>query len=364
MKHDLKSIILLSHLAYTSPLIVTCLLWAGAVDAKSHHSASEALRHKAAQRNNSERKAEPDATRSRKSPSNSSTKAHTAGVTRPSSYNARGLPQARRRAKLDPNIRRAVALNYRGTPMRTRRFVSVIRPKSLPGETLRSLAYRYCTSPKTLASLNQMVWQGTNEILPTGTTLKVPVRHRAASGFAQAERLMTGPGVLVKRPHTSWGRPYVVRLLRQAFQQMHNQWPWRHPFVVHDLSAFGGGKLRPHKSHRAGLDIDIGYPTYEADRTHWGRPNLAEIDYVRLWHFVDGLEKTGHLAALYMHPYIQIRLHREAQRQGASAKRLDSLFQYPCAKGQKRTLIRFARGHRDHMHLRFSTIEDLPDLRS
>ncbi|MCO4760796.1 MAG: penicillin-insensitive murein endopeptidase [Myxococcales bacterium] len=270
--------------------------------------------------------------------------------------------RARRLARLPESISHGLAVSWSGQPVRTRKFNAIRDQKVKSNETIRSVAYRACTSPQALAVANGIQWDPAGTPLPEGTVLKVPLRFRAASGFAKAVRLRTAPGVRAARIHQTWGRPYVVKLLQDAFRAVHQRWPNRHPFIVHDVSRFGGGRLGGHKSHRAGRDIDIGYPTFEATRKGWGRPALGSIDYGRLWFLVDSLERSGYVAAIYMSPRIQRRLFAHAAGQGGDLARLQTLFQYPCARGAKRTLIRHARGHRDHLHIRFASPADLSVL--
>jgi hypothetical protein len=277
---------------------------------------------------------------------------------------AEAIARAHRGAKLPPEIDHGVAVDYAGRPLRSRRAIFVRTTTVGEGDLLREVAYRYSTSPRSVAELNNIRWESEGTELVAGETLQVPVRYRSASGFAEAKRLETGPGVRMDRPHSAWGRPYVVDLLRNAFRATASRWPGRHPFIVHDISRFGGGRLGGHKSHRAGRDIDIGYPTRQAEREGWGVPALASIDYERLWFFIDRLERSGYTAAIYMAPAIQRRLHAHAQSLSVPEWRLKVLFQYPAAHGQKTTLIRHAKGHRDHFHVRFSSPEDLEELSS
>ena len=262
-------------------------------------------------------------------------------------------------------VDRVLVVNRRGEPVQSRRAIFIRKTTVKPGDSLRSISYRYSTSPLAVAHANGLEFDAEHNPLPVGAEMEVPVRYRAASGFARAVRLCTGPGVRAERRRTTWGRPYVIGLLNDAFSAMHRLWPNRHPAIVGSLSRLGGGRLRPHKSHRAGRDIDIGYFTRDAERKSWGVPHLANIDYERLWFFVDRLEKSGQLAAIYMSPRIQYRLHHYAlTRAGANPERLKTMFQYPCARGARKTLIRHSRGHRDHMHIRFDSPADLNELSS
>ncbi len=263
-----------------------------------------------------------------------------------------------------PGIDHVIVTRRDGKPLVSRKAIKLVGYTTKKDETIRSVAYRAATSPEVIAHANGLQWDPEGVPLPPGLKLQVPLRYRSASGFSTAVRLTTGPGVLARREQRAgWGRPYMVRLLRDAFHAMHRRWPNRHPAVVHDLSRLGGGTLRPHKSHRAGRDIDIGYFTREADRKHWGYPGLNDIDYARLWFLVDRLERSGQVAAIYMAPRIQRRLYRYArERAGADPERLEPMFQYPAAKGARRTLIRHSPGHRDHLHMRFDCPADLEEL--
>lgn len=268
--------------------------------------------------------------------------------------------EARKGSNPPPGTDHAVALNWQGKPVRPQKSARMTRYVTKDDDTIRSVAYRSASSPMAVAKANGLEWDSDGVPLPPGLELKVPQRFAPATGFSRAVRLTTGPGVLARRSNTGWGRPYVVRLLRDAFHAMHRRWPNRHPIVAHDLSRLGGGRLPPHKSHRGGRDIDIGYPTREPDREHWGQPPLDQIDYARLWFVIDRLEQSGLMAAIYMSPRIQVRLYAYAVGEaGADPARLAPMFQYPAGPAGRNTLIRHSPGHRDHLHMRFESPEDL-----
>jgi hypothetical protein len=241
----------------------------------------------------------------------------------------------------------------------TRRATYVSRA----GETIRAIAYRYCTSPVMVAMASNLPFSPqADEPLKPGTQVTVPVAFRAPSGLHEAEQLVSGPGVESQKNDSNWGRPHFVQQVRALFFDMYKRWPNRHPALVGSLSRMGGGHLGHHKSHRAGQDIDVGYFTYEANRKGWGNPGLGEIDYQRLWYFIDSAEKTGMAAAIYMAPPIQKKLYQYAASQGQPEARLKTLFQYGPKGSRGDTLIRFAPGHRDHFHLRLLCPEDYKDM--
>lgn len=248
------------------------------------------------------------------------------------------------------------------TARRGHRVVQMGVYVSQAGDTLRSVAYRYCTSPVMVAMANGMAFDpDRNEPLRPGTKVKVPIARRSPSGFQGAEQLHSGPGIDASKTDRNYGRPHFVARLRAALLELHKRWPTRHPALIGSLSRPGGGRLGNHKSHRSGQDVDIGYFTMAANRKEWGVPPVNQIDYQRLWFFIDTMERTGVVAAIYMAPGIQRRLYQHAVSQGVSEARLRTLLQYG-PKGVKGALIRNEPGHRDHFHLRLLCPEDYVDM--
>lgn len=245
--------------------------------------------------------------------------------------------------------------------VRTRTSLATYNAKT--GDTLRNIAYRYCTSPAAIAAVNALPFDPTSDApVRPGTKVKVPLAFGAPSGLPNAVQLLTGPGVVSGKPDSNWGRPETVEMFRRTFREMQKRWPTRHPLLAGSLSRNSGGRLGHHKSHRSGQDIDIGYPTLESNRKQWGRPGLGEIDYQRLWFLIDSLERTGLMAAVYMSPDIQRRLQAYAKKQGEPLEHLDILFQYPPSPARGGTLIRQSPGHRDHVHIRLITPTDVRTL--
>lgn len=228
------------------------------------------------------------------------------------------------------------------------------------GETLRTIAYRYCTSPVAVALVNNLPFDAQHEVtLRPGQTISIPIQFRAPVGFKEGEQLTSGPGLLSQKTDGSnWGRPQMVHMIRNVFRDMQKHWPRRHPALVGSLSREHGGRLGHHKSHRSGQDVDIGYLTQAATRAQWGVPGTDEIDWQRMWFVVDSLERTGQIAAIYMAPVLQRKLYQYAAEHGESEARLQHLFQYGPKGSRGDTLIRFAAGHRDHFHVRFVTSTD------
>lgn len=250
-------------------------------------------------------------------------------------------------------------------PRVTRNTIRIAKYTARAGDTLREVAYRYFASPSLLAAVNRLPFgPDANPVLKPGQVIEVPIARGSPSGFEQGEQLLPAPGLqMTNNLDRKWGRPGVVRVLRQAFAETFKRWPQRHPILIGSLSKAGGGRMGRHKSHRSGQDIDIGYFTREANRKSWGTPRVADMDMERTWFLVDYLERTGHVAAIFMAPSIQRSLYSYAAGRGVKEERLRALFQYGPKGKAAGSLIRHSPGHRDHMHIRLWVPEDMPEIR-
>lgn len=57
---------------------------------------------------------------------------------------------------------------------------------------------------------------------------------------------------------TAWGAPALVDLVMETAVAMRTLYPDASPLVVGDLSRQRGGVLPPHRTHRGGVDVDLG----------------------------------------------------------------------------------------------------------
>jgi murein endopeptidase len=143
----------------------------------------------------------------------------------------------------------------------------------------------------------------------------------ARRGFHQ---LTSGPGFNVMKPARAWGRKHVLDHLRSTFAAYHARFPDKPPMYVHDVSRRWGGRLWPHRSHRRGTDVDI--------RVLLDPPSDIFLDY-----------------------RLQRALYRYARDNGATEQQL-AAFQYPRGRHKREGIIRHAKGHADHIHVRFKSV--------
>lgn len=165
----------------------------------------------------------------------------------------------------------------------------------------------------------------------------------------------SGPGLRVRNPARSYGTQRVVDLLGAVGADVAHRWPDAPELVVGSLSVRNGGALRPHRSHQNGRDVDLNY-------FHRGNVDLPDFrdmtpetfDAVKNWHFLKTLIDTGEVQFIFVEYELQEVLYNYALSIGYTEEELSPILQYPRGPRVPEGLIRHARGHRNHVHIRFT----------
>lgn len=151
-------------------------------------------------------------------------------------------------------------------------------------------------------------------------------------------------------PSHAWGTQETIDALTRAIAAVHRQFPDSPKLYLGHISAREGGYLSPHKSHQAGRDVDISY--FLSTKHRWyQRATAANLDRDRTWAFVRALITETDVELILIDTSIQRVLKEHALKIGEDRAWLDEVFQYGSRK--PRPLIRHARGHASHIHIRF-----------
>jgi penicillin-insensitive murein endopeptidase len=118
---------------------------------------------------------------------------------------------------------------------------------------------------------------------------------------------------------------------------------------VGDFSARSGGKLRPHKSHQSGRDVDLGY-YYSTGEAWYKRATSKNLDRARTWALLETLLTETRVEYVFMDRSIQPLLKEYALAQGEDPEWLSRIFEGP---SNRDPIIRHRFGHATHMHVRF-----------
>jgi penicillin-insensitive murein endopeptidase len=172
-----------------------------------------------------------------------------------------------------------------------------------------------------------------------------------------------GPGWVAVNKN-AWATDEVVALLQWATAQVAARFAGQAPLVVGALSRETGGTLKPHRSHQAGRDVDLGYFQLNGRPPHFFAADASNLDLERTWALLELLLYSGDVAFVFMDYELQALFHDALLDNGWTEDALGQIFQYPAGPAVPRGLIRHAQGHRDHFHVRFRCAQkDLAECR-
>jgi len=151
-------------------------------------------------------------------------------------------------------------------------------------------------------------------------------------------------------PIHSWGTRESVEFVEYGIKKVNEQFPDSPALFVGDFSAHGGGRLRPHKSHQSGRDVDIGY--YYLDQAVWyRRADAKNLDRARTWALLKALITHSPVEYVFMDFSIQPLLKEYALAQGEDPEWLTRVFGGTSKVGDP--IVRHRAGHATHFHVRF-----------
>ena len=134
-------------------------------------------------------------------------------------------------------------------------------------------------------------------------------RQRAPA--RRLEQLEDGPGFRVTNPAHAYGAPLTLLRLRQALARYHARYPEAPTLLIMDLSRRGGGRLRPHASHRAGRDVDVRL-ILNRQTSRLVDASARTLDAERTWFLVSALIEGGDVEYVFLNRRLQQPLYRQA----------------------------------------------------
>ncbi len=167
------------------------------------------------------------------------------------------------------------------------------------------------------------------------------------------------------RPRT-WATRHVVTTLASALGEWRERYPSARPVLLGEIARRKGGRARPHRSHRTGRDVDIGYALLEPPQPHrFTMATPTTLDAAATWGLVERLLASGAVESIFMAAQVQAQILPYAMA-SIEPSRLPALFSVLCTepRAEKKAIIRAWGGHADHMHVRFACTEADLDCRA
>lgn len=232
-----------------------------------------------------------------------------------------------------------------------------------PGDTLGAVARRFDVSVDELVRSHPGLRP---ERLRAGQTLRVrtgiPASVSRSVGkphqgrLIQARRLPLHPGWVIRDRERAWGTDETVDALVGAIDELQSAHPRAPRIEVHDLSFRDGGPIDDHRSHESGRDADLALfqKRCAGGVCAFRRATPNGLDVERQWTLLHHLLREGEVEAVFLDYRLQRPLYEHARSHGATADELGRWFQYPRGQGSPLGIIRHARNHADHLHVRFT----------
>jgi len=154
------------------------------------------------------------------------------------------------------------------------------------------------------------------------------------------------------RPNLSFGSTHTIEQMQLGIARFRRDYSYDGQLVISSMSRRGGGRLKPHRSHQSGRDVDIRLPLLSGLSGSLSK-NYDEVDWSATWGLVKSLLDTKEIVYIFLNHDAQRRLFRAAKRAGMSEKELEPLVQYPRTIGKGRAFVRHSKGHDKHFHARF-----------
>ena len=149
----------------------------------------------------------------------------------------------------------------------------------------------------------------------------------------------------------TWATSETIAAIQTVVETVCELFPDTPPIAVGDISDADGGRLKRHKTHQGGRDVDFGF-YYKAGKGSWFVPGTSlNLDLARNWALVRALLFRTDVEAILLDNSIQRSLYRYALGLGESKEWLDRVFQF--SRGSREALIQHVAGHRTHYHVRF-----------
>ena len=174
-------------------------------------------------------------------------------------------------------------------------------------------------------------------------------------GMTEAGRLVNGVPVpkgaawQLVDANNAWGAQETVDFLIAAANAVREEFPTCVPLRINHIGKKAGGYLRPHQSHQAGRDVDLGfyYPVGE-DPGNLSKKRELAMDLPVNFALLKALFTHADVEFVLVDKRIQTRLYDYALAHGEDKAWLDKLFH-----AGPDSLVKHARRHRDHFHVRF-----------
>ncbi|MBK9259765.1 MAG: penicillin-insensitive murein endopeptidase [Polyangiaceae bacterium] len=157
---------------------------------------------------------------------------------------------------------------------------------------------------------------------------------------------------IVQDPSCAWGTQETIDGIARSIEKVVAEHPGAPPLAIGHISSKRGGHLSPHKSHQSGRDVDLGY-YHSPPKSVFVRGTEKNLDLERTYALIKTIVTETDTELVLVDTAIQRMLVKYALSHGEDEAFVDRLFQV--RNKHPRPYVRHARGHANHLHVRFSS---------
>jgi len=170
----------------------------------------------------------------------------------------------------------------------------------------------------------------------TGESVGRPNRGRLVDGVA----LPPGPYV-IRFDWQKFGSALMVWNLARVLRAFRAETGFEGELFVGAMSRRNGRRLRPHRSHQSGRDVDVRLPAMP--HAEGFKLEIDEVDWHATWALVDAFVRTDDVQVIFLERKLRRRLKRAGLALGADDERIARVM----------GSVRHSPGHTAHVHVRF-----------
>jgi penicillin-insensitive murein endopeptidase len=171
-----------------------------------------------------------------------------------------------------------------------------------------------------------------------------------AGALFNGVQLPENPAWKREDPSHAWGTSETVEALTRALLAVASQFPNTPAVSIGHLSAQRGGPLSPHVSHQSGRDVDVGLYYRDGTNRWYARGTGENLDLERTYWLLRYLANETTVEMILLDQSLINWLERYAQAMSEPEAVVTRLFR---RHGGRPALVRHARGHATHLHIRF-----------
>lgn len=230
------------------------------------------------------------------------------------------------------------------------------------GETIGAIAERYGVRVREIAHWNEGVRV---DRIAADRELRIWARRddppSVSVGRPDAGSLLHGivvpphPGYVVRTADRAFVTRDVGDELAVGFDAVRARFADAPRVEIRDASFPNGGRMREHRSHQSGRDVDLVYYRRRCPGGtcghHWMTPDL--LDARLQWALIETWLRRGSVEYVFVDHALQRPLYEAAREAGATRAELSAWFQWPRGPEVRAGVIRHVPRHVEHFHVRF-----------